>query len=156
LTKTRVTEKQRQCLRTVKYWQEPFPRATVCIISNRAVSKISNQTAWRRKRVASQAQTRIACMPGLVPQRSGFPAGFLGWTVVAAAAAVAQAGPRIAIEVQETAGIRRFQYPVAVALRLPQPVPRETGFRLTRAGVPVAAQIRPGGFPSIGQEFFRP
>ncbi len=83
-------------------------------------------------------------MPGLVPQRSGFPAGFLGWTVVAAAAAVAQAGPRIAIEVQETAGIRRFQYPVAVALRLPQPVPRETGFRLTRAGVPVAAQIRPG------------
>lgn len=53
-----------------------------------------------------------------------------------------RASERIAIEVGETAGIRRFQYPVAVQLKLAEPVPRETRFRLLREDVPVIAQFR--------------
>ena len=83
-------------------------------------------------------------MPDLVAERIRLHAGFLCWVVMASTAVVVYAAPPIAIEVQETAGIRRFQYPLAVELRLTKPVPRETKFRLARAGAPVAAQIRAG------------
>ena len=52
------------------------------------------------------------------------------------------AGP-IAIEVRETAGIRRFQYPVAVELTLPTAIERGAVFRLARGGKPVLAQFSP-------------
>ena len=47
------------------------------------------------------------------------------------------------IEVQETAGIRRFQYPVAVRLQLAEPVTRETDFRLLLDNQPVLANSVP-------------
>ncbi|MCH7988159.1 MAG: hypothetical protein IID46_03295, partial [Planctomycetes bacterium] len=52
------------------------------------------------------------------------------------------AAETITIEVQETAGIRRFGYPVEVMLELPKPVPNKTHFRLLENGKPVAAQFR--------------
>jgi hypothetical protein len=57
-------------------------------------------------------------------------------------AAPLHAVSRIAIDVREPVGIRRFQYPVAVELTLPQAVARETRFRLLRAGKPVLTQVR--------------
>ena len=57
-------------------------------------------------------------------------------------AAPLHAASRIAIDVREPVGIRRFQYPVAVELTLPQAVARETRFRLLRAGKPVLTQVR--------------
>jgi hypothetical protein len=65
------------------------------------------------------------------------------WCAVAASAAAIHAAPPIAIEVQETVGIRRFQYPVTVELKLPEAVARETPFRLLHQGKPVLAQVRP-------------
>ena len=47
------------------------------------------------------------------------------------------------VEVQETAGIRRFGYPVTALLDLPQAVGADTRFRLLDAGKPVVAQFRP-------------
>ncbi|NUQ63501.1 MAG: hypothetical protein HUU20_13565 [Pirellulales bacterium] len=61
---------------------------------------------------------------------------------------MAEARQGILIRVEETAGIRRFQYPVAAEVELPQAVARDTCFRLLRGGEPVLAQVRaaePGG-----------
>jgi hypothetical protein len=63
--------------------------------------------------------------------------------VAAISGASIHAAPPIAVEVQETVGIRRFQYPAAVELKLPEPVVRETPFRLLRDGKPVLSQVRP-------------
>lgn len=52
------------------------------------------------------------------------------------------AAETITIEVQETAGIRRFGYPVEATLKLPNSVPDKTRFRLLEKGKPVAAQFR--------------
>jgi hypothetical protein len=65
------------------------------------------------------------------------------WCAVATSAAAIHAAPPIAIEVQETVGIRRFQYPATVELKLPNAVARETPFRLLCQGKPVLAQVRP-------------
>jgi len=73
---------------------------------------------------------------------TSFHAGLLCCIIGASDAIVIQANERIAIEVQETAGIRRFQYPVAVQLKLAEPVPRETRFRLLCEDKPVLAQFR--------------
>src|SRR5262249_47559368 len=69
---------------------------------------------------------------GLLPAASGRaeePAGVLRFTVTVA----------------ETAGIRRFGYPVRVVLSLPQPVKDTEHFRLLEGGKPVTAQFRPRG-----------
>jgi hypothetical protein len=52
------------------------------------------------------------------------------------------AADTISIEVQETAGIRRFGYPVEVMLKFPKTVPEKTHFRLLDNGKSVAAQFR--------------
>jgi hypothetical protein len=87
---------------------------------------------------------------GTTPMRHHLPN--LKWTglraglilaLAATSAAALRASPPIAIEVQEPAGIRRFQYPVAVELNLPQALPRDTRFRLSRAGKSVLAQVQP-------------
>jgi hypothetical protein len=54
------------------------------------------------------------------------------------------AAERIGLTVTETAGLRRFGYPVEVVVPLPKPVAADTPFRLVDAGgKPVAAQISP-------------
>jgi len=73
---------------------------------------------------------------------AGFYAGLFCCAYAASDAVVVQADERIAVELHETAGIRRFQYPVAMQLKLAEPVPRETKFRLLREDVPVLAQFR--------------
>jgi len=50
--------------------------------------------------------------------------------------------------VTETAGIRRFGYPVSAVIELQTPVPDIEHFRLIEHGKPVAAQFRPMGDPS--------
>ena len=64
--------------------------------------------------------------------------------VLALGSTTIQASDGIAIEVRETAGIRRFQYPVAVQLALTEPVPPDTHFRLLRDGQPALAQFCAG------------
>ena len=44
------------------------------------------------------------------------------------------AAEAVLVEVQETAGIRRFGYPVTALLDLPKAVPLDTSFRLLDAG----------------------
>jgi hypothetical protein len=50
---------------------------------------------------------------------------------------------RLHLTVTETAGIRRFGYPIHVALPLAQALPEGMAFRLLEDGKPVAAQFRP-------------
>jgi hypothetical protein len=50
---------------------------------------------------------------------------------------------QLPLTVSETAGIRRFGYPVSTVLNLPQPVPDASHFRLLDDGKPVRAQFRP-------------
>jgi hypothetical protein len=52
---------------------------------------------------------------------------------------------RLTLSVAETAGLRRFGYPVHVVLSLPQPVKDAEHFRLLEDGKPVTAQFRPQG-----------
>jgi hypothetical protein len=66
------------------------------------------------------------------------------------AAAEPPAVQRLRVTVMETAGIRRFGYPVGTVLRLPQPVPEATHFRLLDDGKPVRAQFRPQGDTANG------
>jgi len=53
------------------------------------------------------------------------------------------ASERLALEVRETAGIRRFGYPVAAELKHPAAVPATTNYRLLQNDKPIAAQFRP-------------
>lgn len=69
--------------------------------------------------------------------------GLICCVAATSAAAALHAAQRIEIDVEEPAGIRRFQYPVAMELKLPEAVARETRFRLLRAGKPALAQFRP-------------
>jgi len=69
-------------------------------------------------------------------------AGLFCCAIAATDAVGVQAAERIAVELRETAGIRRFQFPVAVQLTLAKPVPRETTFRLMNDGKPMLAQFR--------------
>jgi hypothetical protein len=55
----------------------------------------------------------------------------------------ARAADKLELTVKETAGIRRFGYPVAVTLTLPRDVTSKDRFRLLANGKPVAAQFRP-------------
>jgi hypothetical protein len=57
---------------------------------------------------------------------------------------------RINLAVSETAGIRRFGYPVNVILPLPEPVKSVDDFRLLSGDKPVTAQFRPHGDTSKG------
>jgi hypothetical protein len=52
---------------------------------------------------------------------------------------------RLEVVVQESAGIRRFGYPVTVILPLAEPVGDVRRFRLLEKGKPVVAQFRPHG-----------
>ncbi len=54
-------------------------------------------------------------------------------------------GQRLTVTVAETAGIRRFGYPVSTVLELPNAVKDAGRFRLLEDGKPVAAQFRPHG-----------
>jgi hypothetical protein len=65
---------------------------------------------------------------------------------------------RIPLTVTETAGIRRFGYPVRVTLPLDAPVKDTAHFRLLADGKPVTAQFRPcgdtaGGARAVGLDF---
>jgi hypothetical protein len=57
---------------------------------------------------------------------------------------------RLNVTVTETAGIRRFGYPVGVVLSLPQAVKDAQHFRLLEDGKPIAAQFRPHGDAAQG------
>jgi hypothetical protein len=57
---------------------------------------------------------------------------------------------RIVFQVSETAGIRRFGYPVNVILPLPEPVKSTTDFRLLSGDKPVSAQFGSHGDMSEG------
>jgi hypothetical protein len=59
-------------------------------------------------------------------------------------------GKQIKIRVTETAGIRRFGYPVSVVLPLADPVKDTEHFRLLDGNKPVSAQFRPHGDTSKG------
>jgi hypothetical protein len=63
-----------------------------------------------------------------------FPLAVLGSAV--------QAGERVHIEVKETAGIRRFGYPLSVELGLERPVAEGAKFRLLDGDKPIPAQFR--------------
>ncbi len=52
-------------------------------------------------------------------------------------------GDEIELRVRETAGIRRFSYPVHVQLKVPHAVTPTTPFRLLSDGRPIAAQFSP-------------
>jgi penicillin amidase len=54
-----------------------------------------------------------------------------------------RADDRVLLHVRETAGIRRFGYPVSALLKLDPPAPAGTRFRLLQADVPTQAQFRP-------------
>jgi hypothetical protein len=64
---------------------------------------------------------------------------------IPAAAAEPEVIRRPSIIVEETAGIRRFGYPVTAVVPLPGPVSDVEHFRLLERGTPVAAQVRPNG-----------
>ncbi len=51
-------------------------------------------------------------------------------------------GGKLSVTVRETAGLRRFGYPVHVLLRLPREVKADDRFRLLEGGKPVEAQFR--------------
>src|SRR5262249_56698280 len=53
-------------------------------------------------------------------------------------------GEQLELSVSESAGIRRFGYPVHATLTLPRDVASGDRFRLLSEGKPVAAQLRPG------------
>jgi hypothetical protein len=84
-------------------------------------------------------------------RRRRLAAGFLGAILLGGAAApTAQAAEppnvrQIRLTVAETAGIRRFGYPVTVVLDLPEPVRDVEHFRLLADGKPVTGQFRPHG-----------
>src|SRR5262245_45586890 len=59
------------------------------------------------------------------------------------ALSAARAGERIDLEVKETAGIRRFGYPVSAELKLERPVPDGARFRLLDGERLIPAQFRP-------------
>jgi len=59
---------------------------------------------------------------------------------------------QLKIEVHETAGIRRFGYPVNVVARLTTPAPEKSKFRLLKGNQPVSAQIAPIVTPGKGIE----
>jgi hypothetical protein len=83
-----------------------------------------------------------------------------GWAVLVAALAAAWASAgaprpaegtrRLEVVVQETAGIRRFGYPVSAVLTLAEPVQSTDSFRLLEQGKLVPAQFRPHGDTSRG------
>jgi hypothetical protein len=57
---------------------------------------------------------------------------------------------RINLLVSETAGIRRFGYPVSVIIPLPEPIKSVDDFRLLSGDKPVSGQFRPHGDTSKG------
>src|SRR5262245_43698986 len=59
---------------------------------------------------------------------------------------------RLTVTVKETAGIRRFGYPVSAILSLDRPVKNAGRFRLLEKGRPVEAQFRPHGTTRTGRE----
>lgn len=63
--------------------------------------------------------------------------------IILCAHAAAHAAEPLRIEVRETAGIRRFGYPVSWRFRLPSEVPAATKFQLVDEDRGVAAQFRP-------------
>jgi hypothetical protein len=78
---------------------------------------------------------------------------WVGLLAPAARAADAPAVRQLRITVAETAGIRRFGYPVETRLDLPEAVPEATRFRLLERGKPVAAQFRPQGPRAVSLDF---
>lgn len=63
------------------------------------------------------------------------------------------AGGRITLVVSETAGIRRFGYPVSTVLDLPEPMKEGVHFRLLEGGKPIGAQFRPLSKPTVRLDF---
>ena len=64
-------------------------------------------------------------------------------TLIVCAAGSADGAEQIRFEVRETAGIRRFGYPVSWQFTLPQALPDTTSFRLSEGDRVVTAQFRP-------------
>src|SRR5437870_13907059 len=65
------------------------------------------------------------------------------FVVIVISGSSVSAAEQIRLEVREAAGIRRFGYPVAAELKLVEPMPATTRFRLLEKDKPVAAQFRP-------------
>jgi hypothetical protein len=70
-----------------------------------------------------------------------------------AVAAQAFAAEKLIITVSETAGLRRFGYPVEAVLALPRPLTEADHFRLLDGGKPVAAQFRRVGDAKLALDF---
>ncbi len=64
------------------------------------------------------------------------------------------AADRLTIEVRETAGIRRFGYPVEVELALPMAINSDTPFRLLGPSGPITAQFRPAFGEPTGRRWW--
>ncbi|MCI0462707.1 MAG: hypothetical protein L0Z62_37640 [Gemmataceae bacterium] len=73
-------------------------------------------------------------------------------TIPAATRAEPPGKQRLMVSVQETAGIRRFGYPVSTTLVLPQAVPDAKHFRLLENDRPIPAQFRPQGDSQRGMQ----
>lgn len=82
-------------------------------------------------------------MKHLVTPAARIRAMLPGIALVLLSGRLASAAEPIIVEVHETAGIRRFQYPMAVRLHLTDPVTSQTDFRLLLDNRPVLAQFRP-------------
>jgi hypothetical protein len=92
----------------------------------------------------------------MTPHRPARPAWALGLVLLGAgpwltrSAAEPPAVRRLRITVTETAGIRRFGYPVSAVLSLPEPAADAAHYRLLDDGKPVRAQFRPQGDAANG------
>ena len=80
-------------------------------------------------------------MSTLPCRQNRLAAALLLWAAATTAGAFGR--QPIAVEVRETAGIRRFQYPVAAEVLLPEAISPDSQFRLTREGQPALLQARP-------------
>jgi hypothetical protein len=78
---------------------------------------------------------------------------WVGWLASAAGAAEPPAVRQLRVTVAETAGIRRFGYPVEANLDLAEPVTAATRFRLLDRGKPIAAQFRTPGPRAVSLDF---
>jgi hypothetical protein len=89
----------------------------------------------------------------IAPLRRWLVLAWVGCLAPAGLAAEPAAVRQLRVTVTETAGIRRFGYPVEVRLDLPEPVTEATRFRLLERGKPVVAQFRTQGPRMVGLDF---
>jgi hypothetical protein len=108
--------------------------------SDSFISMIPNLCKYKRIRDEERAMRRQLCATVC----------FLVFYSLTAAAEPEVKTRRIVFQVSETAGIRRFGYPVNVILPLPEPVKSINDFRLLSGDKPVSAQFNTHGDTSKG------